>query len=45
MVFFCLRHWLTMSQRVAIDYTDLKMETADGKDQLHGTAIVVYQQL
>ena len=39
MVFLCLRHWLTMSQRFLI-----KFDTVDGKVQLHGTAIAVYQQ-
>ena len=28
----------------AIDNTDLKIDTVDGNDQLHGTAIAVYQQ-
>ena len=28
----------------AIDNTDLKIDTVDGKSQLHGTAIAVYQQ-
>ena len=29
----------------AIDNTDLKIDTVDGNDQLHGTAIAVYQQV
>ena len=28
----------------AIDNTDMKIDTVDGKNQLHGTAIAVYQQ-
>ena len=28
----------------AIDNIDLKIDTPDGKHQLHGTATVVYQQ-
>ena len=28
----------------AIDNTDLKIDTPDGKGQLHGTAIAIYQQ-
>ena len=28
----------------AIDNTDLQMDTPDGKRQLHGTAMAVYQQ-
>ena len=28
----------------AIDNTDLKIDTVDGKDQLHGTEIAAYQQ-
>ena len=29
----------------AIDDADLKIDTVDGKDQLHGTAIAVYQKV
>ena len=29
---------------IAIDNTDLKIDTSDGKGQLHGTAIAVFQQ-
>ena len=28
----------------AIDNTDLKIDTPDGRNQLHGTAIAVYQK-
>ena len=37
-----VKNWPTC---FAIDNTDLKMDTVDGKDQLYGTAIAVYQQL
>ena len=43
-VFIPLNISVDRSITFAIDNIDLKIDTPDGKHQLHGTATVVYQQ-